>query len=204
MSEYILAPLFTRLICNEAPHLRFHINSFNDADYQAQLGSGALDVVVSVSPSAGPGIHSRKIGAQHLVGLVRNGHPFTQKRVTAPQFKKARLLAFVRSDRTEGLLQRSLQEAKMAGQAAYSTPHFFAVPKILTNSDLVLIQSAGVAKALCVEHPLSAVRIPVRPPPIEPQLTWHERTHRDPAQRWMRELILKTIQALPAEVDLRG
>lgn len=193
LSEYILAPLFIRLMHDEAPHLRFHINSFNDADYEAQLASGALDVVVSVYQSGGPGIHSRSTGTEKLVGLVRSGHPFVGKRPTAQQFKRARLLAVARSDRIEGQLQRSLHEAGIAGQVAYSTPHLFAVPKILEDSDLVLIQSGGVARALCAEHPLSVVRIPFRLPPIEPQVTWHERTHRDPAQRWMRERILETI-----------
>lgn len=193
LSEYILAPLFIRLMRKEAPHLRFHINSFNHADYEAQLASGALDVVVSVYRSGGPGIHSRSTGAEKLVGLVRSGHPFVGKRPTALQFKRARLLAVARSDRIEGQLQRSLHEAGIAGQVAYSTPHLFAVPKILEESDLVLIQSGGVARALCAEHPLSVVRIPFRLPPIEPQVTWHERTHRDPAQRWMRERILETI-----------
>jgi DNA-binding transcriptional LysR family regulator len=193
LAEYILAPLFIGLMRDEAPHLRFHINSFNAADYEAQLASGALDVVFSVYQSAGPGIHSRRTGTQNLVGLVRNGHPFSNSRASALQFKKARLLAVTRSDRIEGPLQRSLLEAGIAGQVAYSTPHFFAVPKILENSDLVLIQSVGVAKALCAGHPLSVIRIPVRLPPIEPQVTWHERTHRDPAQRWMRERILEAI-----------
>lgn len=194
LSEYMLAPLFISLIRDEAPHLRLHINSFGDMDSEAQLASGALDVVVGVNRSAGPGIHSRKIASQPLVGLVRNGHPFTRKRPNTAQFKKARLLAVSRSDRIEGQLQRSLRGAGMAGQVAYSTPHFFAVPKILENSDLALVQSIGVAKALRAEHPLSVIRIPVRLPAIEPQLTWHERTHRDPAQRWMRDRILETLR----------
>jgi DNA-binding transcriptional LysR family regulator len=194
LSEYMLAPLFIRLMRGEAPHLRFHINSFDATDYEAQLASGTLDVVVSVYQSAGPGIHSRSTGREKLVALVRNGHAFAGRRPSPVQFKKARLLAVARSDRIEGQLQRSLQEAGIAGQVTYSTPHLFAVPKILENSDLVLIQSAGVARALCAGHPLSVVRIPLRLPPIEPQVTWHERTHRDPAQRWMRERILETIR----------
>jgi DNA-binding transcriptional LysR family regulator len=195
LSEYILSPLFISLMRDEAPHLHFHIGTFNDTDYEAQLASGALDVVVSVYQPTGPGIHSRKIAAQKLVGLVRNDHPFTRKRTSAQQFKKARLLAVARSDRIEGQLQRALQEAGMAEQVVYSTPHLFAVPRILENSDLVLIQSVGVAKVLCAEYPLSVVRIPLRLPPIEPQVTWHERTHRDPAQRWIRERILEAIPA---------
>lgn len=203
LSEYLLAPLFTRLIRDEAPHLRFHINSFNDADFETQLGSGALDLVVSVHQSAGPGIHSRKTGSQNLVGLVRNGHPFTRVRPSARTFKKARLLIVARAGRIEGQVQQALQEAGIAAQVAYWTPHVFAVQRILTDSDLVLIQSVGVARALCAEHPLSIMRIPVRLPPVEPQVTWHERTHRDPAQRWMRERILQALLALP-EVKVRA
>lgn len=194
LSEYMLAPLFIRLMRDEAPHLRFHINSFDAADYEAQLASGTLDVVVSVYQSAGPGIHSRSTGKEKLVALVRSGHPFAARRPSPVQFKRARLLAVARSDRIEGQLQRSLQEAGIAGQVVYSTPHLFAVPKILENSDLVLIQSGGVARALSAGHPLSVVQIPLRLPPIEPQVTWHERTHRDPAQRWMRERVLRTIR----------
>jgi DNA-binding transcriptional LysR family regulator len=203
LSEYILAPLFTQVLRDEAPQVCLHIKSFDDANCQAQLGSGALDLVVSVYQAAGPGIHSRRMGAQNLVGLVRHGHPFTRERPSAPQFKKARLLAFARSDRIEGQLLLALQKAGIAGQVAYSTPHVFAVPRILTNSDLVLIQSVGVASALCAEYPLSPVRIPVRLPPVEPQVTWHERTHRDPAQRWMRERVLETLLNR-REVKLRG
>ncbi|HEY1992233.1 MAG TPA: LysR family transcriptional regulator, partial [Gammaproteobacteria bacterium] len=203
LSEYILAPLLARLVREDAPQLRFDVNSFSDADYQSQLASGALDVVVTVYRSAGPGIHSRKIGSQKLVGLVRDGHPFTRKPPTLQQFKKARLLA-AGSDRIEGQLQRSLLDAGIAGQVAYSTPHLFAVPRLLADSDLLLVQSVGVARALCAGHPLSVVRLPVRLPPIEPQLTWHERTHRDPAQRWMRERILETILDVLPEADVRS
>jgi hypothetical protein len=46
LSEYILAPLFTGLTRDEAPHLRLQIKSFDDGDYEAQLGTGRLDVVV--------------------------------------------------------------------------------------------------------------------------------------------------------------
>jgi DNA-binding transcriptional LysR family regulator len=189
-AEYFLAPLFAKLMREEAPHVRFLINGFYDVDYQAQLGSGALDIVVSVQESPGPGIHVRKTAPQSVVGLVRNGHPLARRRPSARQFRQQHLLATVtRSDRFEGPMQRLLQNAGIAGQVVYATSHFFAVPKILADSDLLLVLGAAGARALCAEHPLSIVKIPVRLPSVEPQIIWHERTHRDPAQRWMREKI---------------
>jgi len=196
--EYVLAQLFARLMREEAPHVRFLINGLDDVDYQAQLGSGALDIVANVQQTAGPGIHVRTTAPQKLVGLVRNGHPLARSHPTEQQFKQARLLATLatvtRSDRFGGPLYRLLQIAGIAGQVVYGTSHFFAVPTILTNSDLLLVQTDGLARALCAEHPLSIVQIPVHLPPIEPQIIWHERTHRDPAQRWIREKIIDAIE----------
>lgn len=196
--EYTLARLFANLMCEEAPNVRFLINGLDDVDYQAQLGSGALDIVTSVQQTVGPGMYARTTAPQNLVGLVRNGHPLLLKRPTEKQFRQARLLATLanvtRSDRFGGPLYRLLQNAGIAGQVVYATSHFFAVPKILANSDLLLVQTDGLARSLCAEHPLSIVQIPVHLPPIAPQLIWHERTHRDPAQRWMREKILDAIE----------
>jgi DNA-binding transcriptional LysR family regulator len=196
LAEYVLAPLFTKLMGEEAPGLHLYISSFSDADVQAQLGSAALDVVLGPYQRAASGIHLRSAGSQNLVGLVRNGHPFTRKRASTLQFEKMRRLVVARSTRVEEHVQRCLRVAGIAGQVAYRTPYYFAVPKILMDSDLVLIQSAAVAKFLCAEHPLSIVRIPVRLPPVEAQLMWHERTHRDPAQRWMRERMLAILRLI--------
>jgi DNA-binding transcriptional LysR family regulator len=193
--EYILAPLFTRLMREEAPHARFLISEFHEVEYQAQLASGALDVVVSGQQSPGPGHHVRKFARQELVGLVRNGHPLTRGRASAQRFRQQRLLAIVtRSDRFEGPFQRILQNAGIAGQVAYATPHFFAVPTILANSDLLVVSFTAAATLLCAQYPLSIVKFPVRMPPVEGQIIWHERTHRDPAQRWMRDRMLDAIQ----------
>ncbi len=194
LGEYVLAPLFATLMRQDAPHMRFLVTGVHGDDYQAQLGSGALDIVLGWQPSSGPGIHVRKVGPQNLVGLVRKGHPLTRGHASARKFKQQRLLATVTgSDRFEGPLQRLLRDAGAAGQVVYATSHYFAVPRILADSDLVLVLGAAGARMLCAEHPLSIVKIPVRLPPIEPQIIWHERTHRDPAQHWMREKMFDSI-----------
>ena len=194
--EYLLAPLFAKLMREEASRIRFLVHGFDDSNFQAQLASGALDIAISMPQLPAPGIHSRKLSTQTLVGLVRKGHPLTRGRATAGQFKKvSRLAITLRSDRFEGPADRLLEKAGVTGEVVYATPHFLAVPILLTNSDLLLVTSDNVARLLCVQHQLSVVRLPVRVP-IEPHIMWHERTHHDPAQRWMRDQILEGETAL--------
>jgi DNA-binding transcriptional LysR family regulator len=189
LAEYVIAPMFARLMRDEAPHIRFSIHGLDETNFQAQLASGVLDI--ALSSTLGPfaaGIHSRKLAAQSLVGLVRKGHPLARKRATAREFRQVKRLAIdVRAGRGEGLADRSLPAAEISGDVVYATPHFLAVPTLLANSDLMLITSAIAARLLCAQHPLAEVGLPIRLPPNELRLIWHERTHREPSQQWLRE-----------------
>jgi DNA-binding transcriptional LysR family regulator len=203
LAEYLLAPLFAKLMREEAPHIRFLVHGFDDSSYQAQLASGALDIAVSTPQPPAPGIHSRKISTETLVGLVRDGHPLTRRRATARQFKQVpRLAIALRVDRLEGPADRLLEKAGVAGDVVYATPYYFALPTLLANSDLLLVTGDDLARLLCVHYPLSVVQLPVRLPPIEWHIIWHERTHRDPAQRWMRDKIAEGVSQLTRQ--LRG
>src|SRR5258708_8418003 len=123
-----------------------------------------------------PGIHSRKISTQTLVGLVRKGHPLARGRATAGQFKKvSRLAITLRSDRFEGPADRLLEKAGVTGEVVYATPHFLAVPTLLSNSDLLLVTTYTMARFVCAQHRLSVVRLTMSEP-IQPALSWHERT----------------------------
>lgn len=200
--EYILAQLFAKIMHEEAPHVRFFISGFDDISYQAALGSGALDIVATIQQTVGPGIHVHTTPPQKLVGVVRKGHPLADKSPTKSQFKQVGMLATIATTKPtnqfEGPLETLLQKTGIVGPVTYATSHFFAVPTILANSDLLMVQTDGYARALCSDHPLSIIHLPVNLPRIERQIIWHERTHNNPAQRWMREKILNRINGLTA------
>jgi DNA-binding transcriptional LysR family regulator len=88
-----------------------------------------------------------------------------------------------------------------ASAPIYTTAHFFSVPLLLANSDLLLITSQVVADLLCAQYPLVAVPLPTRHPPLEPHLFWHQRTDNDPAQKWMREKIIAAVRGLANTAD---
>ncbi len=202
LAEYFLAPLITRLMTHEAPNIRYRVQAFDDSRYQAQLASGALDFVVGMPLPPAPGIYARRLDSQRLVGVVRKGHTLTRGRVTVNKFTQVPRLATVfRADRFEGPTDRVLGKAGIGGKVVYATPHYFAVPSLLRNSDLLLVTTEMVAKLLCGQHPLTVVAIPVRLPPVEPHIIWHERTHRDPAQQWMRSRLLQGMKELKSEAS---
>lgn len=191
--EYLLAPQFAHLLQEEAPHIRFAIQSYDSASYQTQLATGGIDIAIGLPEPTAPNIHSNKLAVLPPVGLVRKNHPLTRGRPSIRDFNQTPQLT------TDSRVSRQGKpDAKDQSSAdpIYTTAHFFAVPLLLVNSDLLLATSQVVANLLCAQYPLVTVPLPTRHPPLEPHIFWHQRTDNDPAQKWMREKIIDAVRGL--------
>jgi DNA-binding transcriptional LysR family regulator len=195
--EFLLAPIFSQLICKEGPNTRFVVINPDPTTVQAQLANGELDMALGIFEPTAPGIHARRLGDQSLVGLVKKGHPLSRGKPTAAQLRSAQRLA-TSPERTGagGAFDRQLARAGIAGEVVYVTQNFFAVPTILIETDLLLITGQSVAQLLCSQHPLAMVDLPTSLAPLQAHLLWHERSHHDPAQKWMRDKLVAATQML--------
>ncbi|MNJ00629.1 HTH-type transcriptional regulator SyrM 1 [compost metagenome] len=71
-----------------------------------------------------------------------------------------------------------------------SVPHFLFVTAVLASTDLV----AMVPERLVRDAPaLRLLEPPVEVPGYEMSMLWHERVHRDPAHRWLREQVVASL-----------
>ncbi len=195
--EFLLAPIFSRLICKEGPNTRFVVINPDPLTVQAQLANGELDMALGVFEPTAPGIHARRLGDQPLVGLVKKGHPLSHGKPTAAQLRTAQRLATSPARSGSGsIFDRQLARAGIAGEVVYVTQNFFAVPTILAETDLLLVTGMSVAQLLCSQHPLAMVDLPTSLAPLQAHLLWHERSHHDPAQKWMRDKLVAATQLL--------
>ncbi len=78
-------------------------------------------------------------------------------------------------------------------------PHYVALGHILQTTDLIAtvpyslaIPSLSPFKLAFCEHPLEL-------PTLAVDQFWHERLHRDPANRWLRTLIAEHCSSRPHE-----
>ncbi len=196
--EYLLAPMFTSMLRKEAPNIRFTVSGFDAENFQSQLTSGVLDIAVSVLEVSAPGMHTRKITEQSLIGLVRKGHALAAKgRASVRELNKLpRLVTSLQADRSEGIYDRMLAQVGIGGSAAYTTAHFFAAPTLLANTDLIMIAGSHMGRLLSSQFPLATIALPAGIARLQAHIVWHERTHRDPAQKWIRDCIVESASHL--------
>ncbi len=68
-------------------------------------------------------------------------------------------------------------------------PFFELAPYLLVNTDLVFTTARHFAEHFARTLPLAIVPAPFEFPRMRFYQLWHERSHHDPAQRWLRSLL---------------
>ncbi|HIE1454112.1 TPA: LysR family transcriptional regulator [Serratia marcescens] len=89
-----------------------------------------------------------------------------------------------------GITDQALADVGLTRRVVLSVPHFLFVISVLTQSDLV----AMLPERLVRNQPLlQQLEPPLAVPGFEMTMLWHERSHRDPAHRWLREHIVRSV-----------
>lgn len=195
IAEFVVIARLLPLLAKEAPGVRLAIQEIDLARFQAEMASGELDAAIVVDVPLRPGMHKRLLVREdRVVGVVRAGHPAPERGLTAERFRTMpRLAVTLSGGRLDSPIEQAARKRRGFGEVAVSTAHFTSTAATLMNSDLVLVIGELAGRLLSQLFGLKVIEIPARLPPVDTMLIWHDRAHRDPAQRWFRERILAAL-----------
>jgi DNA-binding transcriptional LysR family regulator len=191
--ELVVLPSLVARLLKEAPGVDLRVLPVS-MDLQAQLASGAIDLAITpVRPDdERPGLYAKKLFDERFVCVVREGHPLAaRKKMTLARFAAASHALISPGGKEGGFVDDALARLGMQRRVAVAVPHFLVAPHLVAASDLVLTLAARIAELLA--RPLGLALL--APPPelglvgFTISALWHERTHTDPAQRWLRSLL---------------
>jgi DNA-binding transcriptional LysR family regulator len=198
-SELVLLPGVMARLVREAPGIELRVLPVGD-DPASELATGKLDFIVMPVQSGddSQGVRGRQIFRDRFVCIARRDHPLAKKKTLSLAAFTAAAHALVSPWGTEGgYVDDALARLGQQRKVAIAVPHFLVAPHIIASSDLLLTMAERLAAV--VAEPLGLVVL--SPPPalelagFTSSLLWHERTHEDPARRWMREVIVADAMA---------
>jgi DNA-binding transcriptional LysR family regulator len=193
-SELVLLPGVMARLVREAPGIELRVLPVGD-DPASELANGKVDFIAMPvqSGDGSQGVRGRQIFRDRFVCIARRDHPLARKKaLSLSAFAKA-AHALVSPWGTEGgYVDDALARLGLQRKVAIAVPHFLVAPHIIASSDLLLTMAERVAAVIA--EPLGLVVL--SPPPelelagFTSSLLWHERTHEDPARRWIRDVIV--------------
>jgi DNA-binding transcriptional LysR family regulator len=188
--EYALLPTLVDYLERKAPGVRLAVRPLDLQTVAKQMESGEVDLCITGLQNAPAGLHTQPLYTERMVSVVRRNHPGIGARLTLEKFcSLEHILVSVRSSSFSARIDEALAALGRKRRARLAVPHFLLVPEIVARSDMISALPERLARGY-------ATKLRILEPPLEiPGFTvgqiWHERNQREPAQQWLRQLLLE-------------
>ena len=171
-----------------APGVRLETLPVNSSDITQMLDSGRIDFAFGFLPTVKDTQRVQLLKDRYIV-LLREGHPFTQRRRSGPALlKDLRQLEFV-AVRTHSDTLRILQLPQLEDRLRLTTQHFMVLPAIVKATDLAVVMPRNIAQVFAAAGGYAIIEPPFPLRDFTVSLHWSKRFESDPGNRWLRGVI---------------
>ncbi|WP_434778143.1 LysR family transcriptional regulator [Neisseria sp. Ec49-e6-T10] len=174
-----------------APHVKVAFLSYHKVDIQLMLERGELDLILTSSDNSPLSLHSRIFYQERYVCVMRQDHPAAKSgKLTLDTFcSLEHILVSHNGGQFAGVTDEALTKIGRSRNVSLSVTSFLLLPSILQKSDFIAVAPERITRDF--DH------LAIIEPPIDIQgytkiMAWHERSHRDPIQQWLRNLMWET------------
>ena len=194
--EYALLPALVDYVERHAQGVRLAVRPLDLQNVERQLAGGEVDLCVTGLQNAPAGLHTRPLYTERIVAVVRRNHPGIGAELSLDTFcSMEHLLVSVRGGGFSARIDEVLASLGRKRRVRLAVPHFLLVPEIVARSDMI----SALPERLARGH---AKTLRILEPPLEIEgftvgEIWHERNQREPAQQWLRDVLLDLAQKPP-------
>ncbi|MFT4075757.1 MAG: LysR family transcriptional regulator [Asticcacaulis sp.] len=187
---HAIAVPFLAALRQRAPNVRVALMPVESTQVQTELERGRLDLALITPESTPQDLRARRLFDERYVCVLRRDHPMaTGHELTLDQFCALdhALVSYTGGD-FSGVSDEALAKLGRTRRVTLSVKSFLIVPEILRASDLVAVVPSRLVADL---EGLAIFDPPIEIPGFTKIVAWHERTHRDPGHRWLRDLLFE-------------
>lgn len=196
--SYMLIPGLIRRLSVEAPGLDLEIVRW-EAQWREHLDGGTVDLTIGFPTGNESNIYARPLLDNHWSCVLREGHPALKKPWDLQHYGALDHLVIMLGLGQAGAVDMVLEKLGIQRRIALRLPYPALSPLLVAETDLVLTTTSWLAQKLSRQMGL-AIRPPPLPlPSIRVPMVWHERSHRDPKQQWVRELLAQNANEINAQ-----
>lgn len=168
----------------EAPGVRLRFVQKPDKE-SAPLRDGTVDLETGVvETTTGPELRAQALFRDRLIGVVRTGHPLSQRKITPSRYASGRHISVSREALDRGPIDDALDALGLEREIVTIVAGFSTAVGLARASDLIAsVPERHTAKLRAGMH---SFPLPVSTPDFTVSLLWHPRLDSDPAHRWLR------------------
>lgn len=190
IGEIVFLPALLERLAREAPGVTLNTVRNAAVNLNDEMGAGHVDLAIGLLPQLKAGFFQRRLFRQRYVCVFRLGHALAKKRITLEAFSRAEHVVVVSPGTGHGKVEDLLQRSGIQRQVRLTVPHFVPLGHILGSTDLVATVPQRLAEKMAGPFGLGFRDHPAALPEVPINLFWHARYHKDPANQWLRSVVV--------------
>lgn len=184
----------------EAPGVSFRILGEATTD-TADLARGHVDLDLGSTVPASPELSHVQAGEDHMVVVMRSGHPLADD-LNQATYAAAEHLIVSRRGRLRDGVDKLLADHGLSRRVVVTVPSVGLALPTIASTDLICVMPERASVAARAAYDVTHREPPVPLPPAPVILSWHRRYDSDPAHRWMREHCRRALRDLLRQPDV--
>jgi DNA-binding transcriptional LysR family regulator len=196
--ELVVLPQLLQKLEKEAPHITIISRPTSGVLPKNELEKGDYDIAIAGFYGKLPeGFMKQKVFDDDFICISKKNHPRIKKKaLSIDQYANEKhILISLHGDmkaKTKDILaKKGLDQMFSSGVASFLSPGW-----IVASTELMLTCPRKLAEAYEKHLPIMLHELPFEIPSISVVQVWHERSHKDPAHSWLRQMIYKTCQEI--------
>ena len=195
VGEMIFLPRLFRHVSEAAPHAGVRTVTLDPGSLADAMESGEVDLALGYFPDLQrAGFYQQQISTSGFMCIGGRDNPHMKGRLTLPKFLAAPHVSIRAAGRSQEIIEKHFQTAKIERRIALTLPHFLSLIEILPQTDLIATVPTRAAESLARNAALKVQPLPVKSPTFAVKQFWHRRFHQDPGSRWVRGVVRGLFQ----------
>ena len=186
VGERCVLPLLMKKLAAEAPGVCIEATQIPHGEYREALQGGGADLALGHLDFLKTGFYQLRLFDDSYCGIASSKHPRLRGRVSIDQFVEAQHVS-VSSGNADAQVDRKLARFRRRRQIRLRVTHYHTAVEVVASSALVAIVPRLAVKWA---RGIRTFAMPFELPAAQVRQFWHKRVHVDPANRWLRGLIL--------------
>lgn len=190
VGETYFLPRLMQALDSVAPGVTIRTVRTTSIDVRDEMERGRIDLAMGFLPGLKSGFFQRLLFRQPYVCIFRQDHPLAHSGVSVRQFRAAEHVAIVSEGTGHGVVDEVIGQAGIRRLLRLTVPHFIAVGPVLQATDMIAVVPRRFADCACKPFGLATAPCPVKIPESVINVFWHARNHREPANQWLRQVVV--------------
>lgn len=162
-------------------------------ELESELTAGSLDLAVDVLLQQPKEIHRTKLLRDTQVVVARRGHPAIGGGLDLETYLSQSHILVSSRRKGQGLEDMALASLDRHRHVALRCQQYYAACHVVSETDLLLTMPEHYAHMANLNLPNRILPLPLEVPSFDIYLYWHENVDADPANVWLRKLLIEMV-----------